>query len=89
MDTRFCAVCDKKDTCKKICKPLENYLQTTQSDKELLGIDRGCSDRQIRRKEIPYEPEHFEQFLPVLAIERLRGREVREPQNEIEKESHY
>ena len=27
MDTRFCSVCTKKDTCKEICKPLENYLR--------------------------------------------------------------
>lgn len=75
MYTRFCSVCNKKDTCKEICKPLENYLQSVKSDKEILGIERSCSDRQIRRKEIPYDPEHFEQFLPMLALEKLWGKE--------------
>jgi hypothetical protein len=71
----FCKDCTKKDTCKEICKPLEAYLQSVKSDKEILGIERGCSDRQIRRKEIPYDPEHFEQFLPMLVLEKLWGKE--------------
>jgi hypothetical protein len=27
MDTRFCAVCTERETCTKICKPLESYLR--------------------------------------------------------------
>lgn len=89
MSTRFCSKCDKRDTCREICKPLENYLQSNESDKELLGIDRGYSDRHIRRKEVPYAPEHFEQFLPIKAIERLLGGEKTsiEPYDENEEKS--
>ena len=47
----FCSKCPKSNTCKEICKPLENYLQSTRSDKELLGIDRLYSDRWIKTKE--------------------------------------
>lgn len=89
MSNRFCSKCDKRDTCREICKPLENYLQSNKSDKELLGIYRGYSDRHIRRKEVPYAPEHFEQFLPMLSIKKLRGSEIKEPQGEIESEKHY
>ena len=89
MSSAFCSKCTKKDTCKEICQPLENYLNRKESDKELLGIDRLYTDRHIRRVEIPYEPDNFEQFLPIECINRMRGKEIIEPQGEIEKDSHY
>lgn len=74
----FCKDCPKKDTCTKLCKELENYLNSNKSDKELLDIDRLYSDRWIRSKEIPYDPNMFEEMLPIEAIERVRGKEIRE-----------
>lgn len=73
----FCQDCPKKETCKEICKELENYLRTTKSDKELLNIDRLYSDNHIRKKEVPHDPTLFEQFLPMEAIKRLKGQERR------------
>ena len=56
----FCSTCPKKDTCKEICQPLETYLRTTRSDKELLGIKRSASDRQIQRKQVYHDPNTLE-----------------------------
>jgi len=78
MATRFCSTCTKKDTCKEICQPLENYLARKESDKELLNIDRLYTDNWIRQKEVPYDPAHFEQFLPFECFKKMWGKEVRE-----------
>lgn len=56
----FCKDCDKRDTCREMCKPLQNYLSSNKSDKDLLGIDRPYSDRWRRKKEVSYDPNILE-----------------------------
>jgi len=46
----FCQDCATRETCKKICKPLENYLAKNPE---------GYTARHIRRKEVPYADTDF------------------------------
>ena len=64
----ICGNCPKRDTCKEMCKDLANYLERKEEG-------RLYSDRHIRRVEVPYAPEHFDEMLPLLAIERVKGRQ--------------
>jgi hypothetical protein len=76
---RSCEDCTNREceTTGKPCKAIESYLNSKQSDEELLGIERLYTDRHIRRVEIPYDPRLFEQFLPWELVKRLRGGEAR------------
>ena len=59
----FCQDCKKKATCKKICRPLENYLNRKEGK-------NGYSSRHIRRKEIPFSNNYIED----LVVKRLQRR---------------
>jgi len=69
----YCQDCPKKDTCKEMCKELNAYLHTTKSDKDLLGIERSASGRQIRRKEVYLDPNKLEWLAGMKATRRLLG----------------
>ena len=64
-----CSNCKKRETCTKLCPDMENLLQRKPEG-------RLYSDRTIRRKEIPYDPNDIDVFLPMEAMRRLKGREV-------------
>jgi len=63
----LCENCKKKPTCTQICPALARELDRKPSD-------RLYSDRWIRAKEVPYAPEHFDEMLPLQAIDRIKGR---------------
>ena len=62
----FCEECKERSKCIKVCKELENYLNREQSKK-------GYSFRHIRRKEIPYDPDLLDEFLPKKMIDKRFG----------------
>ena len=63
----FCEECKKRDTCKRICKELNNYLK-----KKPKG--RLYSDRHIERMEIPMNPNILETTIVNEVIKRKFGR---------------
>jgi len=62
----FCENCPKRNTCKKICRELRNFLNRK-------GKDRLYSDRHIRRKEIPYDPNEIDNMLIKKVLKRRFG----------------
>jgi len=65
----FCKNCPERNKCKKICRELRNFLN--RKDK-----DRLYSDRHIRRKEIPYDPNEIDNMLIRKVIKRRFGGKV-------------
>ena len=66
-DTSFCLNCDKRKECKKICKPLESYLNKCQADE-------GYSDRHYKRKMIPFDGHLIENLASKRAMQIKYGR---------------
>jgi hypothetical protein len=64
----LCNTCKKSKICKEICRKLENYL-------ERLNGKKGYTARHIRRREIPYSPQDFnEDTFIKRAVNKIRKR---------------
>lgn len=71
----FCQECKKKRCLKlgKPCRKVEKYLY-----QEL----NGSSQRQITRKEQPFDPYYLNEILPVQALDRLWGKKKLKSQDD-------
>ncbi len=61
-----CSNCANKAVCKRICRTVENYLQKK-------GGGRKYSDRHIRRKEVPFDPNFLDTQMPAILKHKRTG----------------
>ena len=62
-----CEKCPDRETCTELCPEIKRLLDRKPED-------RLYSDRHIRRVEVPYDPNLFDEFLPKLVTERVKGK---------------
>lgn len=61
-----CEKCDKRETCTELCTEIRRLL-----DRKPEG--RLYSDFWMRQKEVPYDPNLFDEFLPRKVIHKVLG----------------